>query len=123
MDSFEFDSSLFDTNKQAKKAKIPKPDFTEVASKIFSTLREHNPTECCKYDLIAKLLMLLQEKVRIPPSDFYLQRTEIGRWLQFIEFLFTNYSAQAQIILKRSLRQVVITSIIAEMNRAEIFFA
>lgn len=127
MDQFQFDSTLFDKQNQlGNKRKLTdlnvsprrkQTDLSMYARDIFYFMyTPTNPTD--KYELIGELTTYLEANLTIPKTDLYAQTTKAGRWLQFVQFLFTTYLRHAKQYSKRQLRQYVVSRILHEMHRA-----
>lgn len=131
MDSFEFNPTLFDTMENGPVLKKPRQTITSPrsprihsnlhteANDLFLFLLGHNVTDN-KYELIGNIITYLQAHLLLPKGDFYSQSTEVGRWLQFTQFLFTRYTRYVKHYSKRQLRQKMIEAILEEMKRIQI---
>jgi hypothetical protein len=134
MDSFEFNPALFDSLHEPTPFKrtrpsspreamkqAPPPCFYEEASNLFYFLHEYQGKLQDKYNLIGELLTFLQANLKIPKTNLYAQENELGRWLQFIQFLFTNYTKHIKVHTKRQLRQTIVSIITEELHRANVY--
>jgi hypothetical protein len=127
MDQFPFDSTLFEQQNYFEKKRKLTPlnfsprqrptDLSIYARDVFYFMyTPTNPSD--KYELIGELTTYLEANLSLPKSELYTQTTKAGRWLQFVQFLFTTYLRLAKQYSKRQLRQYVVSHILHEMHRA-----